>query len=132
MPHGELGKHPDSFLVSCLRTLPLWGPLGAHPDTRKAHFRLRCILGGMPKKPAGPRASRRRFIGGLAAAGAVRAQSPGKVSGFDHVALPMENTEGMMAFYRSLGFEVAENATACSVHIGDNMINFHRPQRWRD
>ena len=49
------------------------------------------------------------FIGGLAAAGAVRAQSPGKVSGFDHVALPMQNTEGMVAFYRGLGFEVAEN-----------------------
>jgi catechol 2,3-dioxygenase-like lactoylglutathione lyase family enzyme len=86
----------------------------------------------MRKKSAGSRTSRRGFIGGLAAAGAVRAQSPGKVSGFDHVALPMQNTESMVAFYRGLGFDVTENATACSVHFGDNMINFHRPQRWQD
>ena len=44
----------------------------------------------------------------------------------------MENTESMVAFYRSLGFDVTEGATACSVHFGNNMINFHRPQRWRD
>ena len=44
----------------------------------------------------------------------------------------MQNTESMVAFYRRLGFDVTENATACSVHFGDNMINFHRPQRWQD
>jgi catechol 2,3-dioxygenase-like lactoylglutathione lyase family enzyme len=44
----------------------------------------------------------------------------------------MENTQSMVAFYRGLGFDVVESATACSVHIGQNMINFHRPARWRD
>ena len=79
-------------------------------------------------------ASRRRFMGRVAAAGAaaqLRAQSAGRVSGFDHVALPMQNTDAMLAFYRGLGFDVVENTVACSVYIGDNMINFHRPATWQ-
>ena len=86
--------------------------------------------------------SRRRFIRGVAAAGAavggaigvspVPAQQAGRIRGFDHVALPMENTGAMLAFYRALGCDVIESATACSVHFGDNMINFHRPTRWKD
>jgi hypothetical protein len=54
--------------------------------------------------------SRRKFVKGLAAAGAVgdvskvAAQQRGSIKGFDHVALPMQNTEAMLAFYRSLGF----------------------------
>jgi len=80
-------------------------------------------------------ASRRGFMGGLAAAAASavpsRAQQEGKVSGFDHVALPMQNTDPMLAFYRGLGFTVVENALACSVYIGDQMINFHRPATWQ-
>lgn len=59
------------------------------------------------------------------------AQQPGRVRGFDHVALPMQNIDAMLAFYRGLGFEVRENAVACSVYIGDQMINFHRPATWQ-
>jgi len=83
-------------------------------------------------------ASRRRFIrnvvaAGLAAGGTgTEAQQTGRVRGFDHVALPMQNTEAMVAFYRRLGFDVAEGPTACSVYIGDQMINFHRPAHWQD
>ena len=82
--------------------------------------------------------SRRKFVKGLAAAGAVAevsraaAQQRGSIKGFDHVALPMQNTEAMLAFYRSLGLEVSENANACSVYIGDQMINFHRPAHLQD
>src|ERR1700676_1157776 len=78
--------------------------------------------------------SRRRFIRGVAAAGAsgALAQQTGSVRGFDHVALPMQNTDAMLAFYRGLGFQVNEGAQACSVYIGDQMINFHRPGRWQD
>jgi catechol 2,3-dioxygenase-like lactoylglutathione lyase family enzyme len=77
--------------------------------------------------------SRRRFIGGVMAAGSfgARAQSAGSIRGFDHVALPMQNTEAMLAFYRGLGLPVTENATACSVYLGDQMINFHRPATWQ-
>lgn|SRR6185312_1684590 len=53
------------------------------------------------------------------------------VRGFDHVALPMQNTDAMLAFYRGLGFEVNEGAVACSVYIGGQMINFHRPATWQ-
>src|SRR5579864_1900132 len=81
--------------------------------------------------------SRRRFIRGVAAAGAsvggfrAVAQGAGSVRGFDHVALPMQNTEAMLAFYRGLGLQVSENPTACSVYIGSQMINFHRPAHWQ-
>jgi catechol 2,3-dioxygenase-like lactoylglutathione lyase family enzyme len=74
---------------------------------------------------------RRRFIKGALAAGAVLGQQAGKIRGFDHVALPMQNSEAMPAFYRRLGCKVSENANACSVYIGDQMINFHRPILWQ-
>lgn len=74
---------------------------------------------------------RRKFIGGLAAARAL-AQNAGSVRGFDHVALPMQNTDAMLAFYRRLGFDVVENRAACSVYIGQQMINFHRPATWQN
>jgi catechol 2,3-dioxygenase-like lactoylglutathione lyase family enzyme len=53
------------------------------------------------------------------------------VRGLDHVALPMQDTDAMAAFYRSLGFEVSENAYLVVVHAGDQMINFHRPEVWQ-
>jgi catechol 2,3-dioxygenase-like lactoylglutathione lyase family enzyme len=77
--------------------------------------------------------SRRGFVGATAAAVAPRAyaQPAGGIRGFDHVALPMQNTAAMLAFYRGLGLQVTENATACSVYIGNQMINFHRPETWQ-
>ena len=86
--------------------------------------------------PATP--SRRRFLKAAAAAGAVagsatlQGQAANRVSGFDHVAVPMLNTDAMVAFYRRLGFQMSENANAVSVYIGSQMINFHRPARWQD
>jgi catechol 2,3-dioxygenase-like lactoylglutathione lyase family enzyme len=59
------------------------------------------------------------------------AQQAAGIRGFDHVALPMQNTEAMLAFYRGLGLEVSENANTCSVYIGSQMINFHRPALWQ-
>jgi catechol 2,3-dioxygenase-like lactoylglutathione lyase family enzyme len=44
----------------------------------------------------------------------------------------MQRAEEMLAFYRRLGLRVVENANACSVYIGDQMINFHRPAHWQD
>ena len=84
------------------------------------------------------RASRRAFVRTIvtataAAGGAVvHGQQGGSVRGFDHVALPMQNTEAMVGFYRRLGFRLSETAAAVSVYVGDQMINFHRPARWRD
>ena len=82
--------------------------------------------------------SRRRFLKAAAATGAVagsatlRGQPANRVGGFDHVAVPMQNTDAMVAFYRRLGFQMSENANAVSVYIGSQMINFHRPSRWQD
>jgi catechol 2,3-dioxygenase-like lactoylglutathione lyase family enzyme len=54
----------------------------------------------------------------------------GAVLGFDHVALPMMNAEAMIAFYRSLGLPVTESQYLVQVYLGDQMINFHRPEVW--
>jgi len=54
------------------------------------------------------------------------------IRGLDHVAVPMQNTEAMVAFYRGLGLDVTETPRAWSVHIGSQMINFHRPETWQD
>jgi hypothetical protein len=57
--------------------------------------------------------SRRRFLRAAVVAGAspLTAQSQGRIRGFDHVALPMHNSEAMLAFYRGLGLPVTENPT---------------------
>jgi catechol 2,3-dioxygenase-like lactoylglutathione lyase family enzyme len=84
--------------------------------------------------------SRRGFVAQVAAAGAAvasgappaLAQPANRVRGFDHVAVPMQNTDAMLAFYRRLGFEIRESGAACTVYVGSQMINFHRPGRWQD
>ena len=55
---------------------------------------------------------------------------PGTIRGFDHISLPMQHTDAMVAFYRSLGLEVAEHPSVVSVYVGDQMINLHRPTVW--
>ena len=54
----------------------------------------------------------------------------GEIGGFDHVSLPMQNTEAMVSFYRSLGLQVAERPHVVSVYVGNQMINLHRPETW--
>ena len=88
--------------------------------------------------------SRRRFItdvlgGGVGASMAVAAaglplaaQGAGSIRAFDHVAAPMRNTDAMVRFYRVLGFTVNEGPRVCSVHFGDQKINFHQPAMWQD
>ena len=53
------------------------------------------------------------------------------IAGFDHVSLPMRYTDAMVAFYRALGCEVAENLHVVSVYVGNQMINLHRPETWQ-
>jgi catechol 2,3-dioxygenase-like lactoylglutathione lyase family enzyme len=87
-------------------------------------------------KPSAP-ASRRRFLRGAAGTTAAACASladgatPPGIGGFDHVALPMQNTNAMLAFYRALGLDVTEGASICSVYVGSQMINFHRPALWQ-
>ena len=86
---------------------------------------------------------RRRFLKHAAGAGAALAaagldrgaagsQASPNVVRFDHVAVPMRNTAAMVSFYRALGFHVNEGDRICSVHFGDNKINFHRPELWEN
>jgi catechol 2,3-dioxygenase-like lactoylglutathione lyase family enzyme len=53
------------------------------------------------------------------------------IESFDHVAIPIQNTAAMLAFYRALGCGVIEREHFYSVHFGDQKINFHAPERWR-
>ena len=52
------------------------------------------------------------------------------IRSFDHVAIPIQNTDAMLSFYRALGFGVQERGQSYSVFFGDNKINFHSPDKW--
>ena len=93
-------------------------------------------------QPTRQRHCRRRFLKQLVGGAAVAASASsgrgsgvhaqeGAISSFDHVAVPMQNTEAMIAFYRALGLHVMETAGRVSVHFGDQKINFHRPASWQ-
>ena len=43
----------------------------------------------------------------------------------------MRDTDAMVAFYRSLGLDVAEHPHVVSVYVGHQMINLHRPSIWQ-
>ena len=82
-------------------------------------------------------ATRRTFIkqvigvgAGAASGASASAQGNGQIAGFDHVAVPMRNTDAMLAFYRRLGFAVREGGRICSVRMAQQKINFHRPSLW--
>lgn len=55
------------------------------------------------------------------------------ITAFDHVAVPMESVDAMLAFYAGLGCKVAEeyDGFLYSVYFGDNKINFHSPGAWK-
>jgi len=55
----------------------------------------------------------------------------GGIDGFDHVSLPMRDTDAMVEFYRSLGLDVVEHPHVVSVYVGHQMINLHRPSIWQ-
>ncbi len=54
------------------------------------------------------------------------------IAGLDHVAVPIANVEGMLAFYEALGFGVRRGGRLHSIHFGDNRMNFHAPELWSD
>lgn len=57
------------------------------------------------------------------------------IKGFDHVAIPIENVDAMLSFYRRLGFTVKPSADEkrphYAVHFGEHRFNFHDPKLWR-
>ena len=53
------------------------------------------------------------------------------IAGFDHVAIPMQRVEEMLAFYRRLGFRIEErNAPRYAAHFGPHKINLQAPAVW--
>lgn len=60
-----------------------------------------------------------------------QAVSEGRIKAFDHVAVPLQRVEPMMAFYRALGLTVRQTGQAVTVHFGDQKINFHLPALWQ-
>jgi hypothetical protein len=53
------------------------------------------------------------------------------IQSFDHVAIPIQNTTVLLAFYRAMQFTVKEREHFYSVHFGDQKTNFHAPERWQ-
>ena len=93
------------------------------------------LTGGHPRRSF----LKRLFAAGAAvsassASAAPAAASPRQTSGvraLDHVAIPIQNVDEMVSFYRALGFVVREGAQIVSIHFGDQKINFHRPAFWQ-
>jgi catechol 2,3-dioxygenase-like lactoylglutathione lyase family enzyme len=50
----------------------------------------------------------------------------------DHVAIPIENVEEILAFYEEIGFRLDRDRAPhfYSVHLGNTKINFHAPSVW--
>ena len=55
------------------------------------------------------------------------------IAAFDHVAIPIEDVDAMLGFYRRLGFDVREVRAPLfyAVRFGTQKINFHGPKAWR-
>jgi len=59
------------------------------------------------------------------------------VAGFDHVAIPAEKVEEMLAFYKRLGFGIVDEEQwragtrlLFAIQFGENKINVHPPAVW--
>lgn len=59
------------------------------------------------------------------------------VGGFDHVAIPAEKTDELIAFYKQMGFAILDEeqwrtgqASMFAIQFGDNKINVHPPSLW--
>ncbi|OUS13981.1 hypothetical protein A9Q89_00460 [Gammaproteobacteria bacterium 53_120_T64] len=55
------------------------------------------------------------------------------IRAFDHVAIPIQKVDQMLAFYRALGCQISDDFAKrlYSVHFGDHKINFHTPAIWQ-
>lgn len=99
---------------------------------------------GVPSPMSVPYRSRRHFLKralglGAAATGPLLLFRPSHamdrpqegIGQLDHVAIPIQNVDEMVTFYRELGFGVTIDGQRISIHFGDQKINFHPPQRWQ-
>ncbi len=122
---GVEGKKPGKPVVTDDRSggtmsSSKTAPISKQSNPRRS-FIKRVLAAGAAVSASGAFVSR-------AAAGAP--QAPGIVA-LDHVAIPIQNVEEMVSFYRALGFLVQERERIISVHFGDQKINFHLPSLWQ-
>src|ERR1700726_4627217 len=61
------------------------------------------------------------------------------IAAFDHVAIPTAKPDEMLRFYRALGFAAptpaewrATGAPFFSIQFGENKINVHSPDLWKN
>lgn len=61
------------------------------------------------------------------------------IAAYDHIAIPTEQPEAMMRFYRLIGFETPDpdtwahaGASFFSMHLGDMRINVHCAELWKN
>jgi catechol 2,3-dioxygenase-like lactoylglutathione lyase family enzyme len=90
------------------------------PDARRAFLKRMIAAGAALSAPHA-----------VAARGAAAARQVSGVGPLDHVAIPIQNVDEMIAFYRNLGFVVREGGQIVSIHFADQKINFHRPTLWQ-
>ena len=55
------------------------------------------------------------------------------VAAFDHVAIPIQNVEAVLAFYQAIGFTIdrSNEPLFYSAHLATQKINFHGPELWQ-
>lgn len=55
------------------------------------------------------------------------------IESIDHVALPIQNVEGVLSFYEVLGFRIDTSLAPrlYSAHTKQQKINFHDPTLWK-
>ena len=107
----------------------MWASDYPHTDSTFPNSPPRSRRCWAPCPPPTAARSPRPTARGCTASPMQSAERGGEIRGFDHVSLPMQDTDAMLAFYRALGFDVAEHPSVVSVYVGDQMINFHRPAR---
>ena len=61
------------------------------------------------------------------------------IARFDHAAMPVENMDAMIEFYKNLGFTIlgeerfrAGQTPLIAAAFGDNKINMHAPKLWQN
>jgi len=94
-------------------------------------FLKQVLAAGVAATAHGVTASRASAAEPTSLRGSTKATQASGIGPLDHVAVPMQNTEAMIAFYRALGFTVRDGAQIVSVHFADQKINFHRPALWQ-
>lgn len=108
------------------------GARSSRPSDSRRSFIKRALATGAAATGAAATGAAVSTSGAFAArAEASHVAQTSEIGALDHVAIPIQNVEEMMSFYRALGFVVRDGARIISIHFADQKINFHRPSLWQ-